>query len=1408
VPLSYFDELTLILIAVCLPGIFVFSLLAYRRRYPRNYVFLGWCLTLFILCYGAWNISFSRHFDENVEALALQATLVALAADGNADVTPYTGSPMFLFKIGRYPLLNAILFFSLCIIILAVLAEYQLRKQKKLLLVAEENERIRIMLDATPLSCNFWDERLKLIDCNYETVKLFGLKNKQEYIDHFFDLSPEFQPNGLRSRDKAIQWVKQAFETGRITIEWMHQMFDGTLIPTEITLVRVPRKKGFIVVAYIRDLREHQKMFTEMREAEERTRVMLEVTPLCCNFWDEQLNLIDCNHRTVELFELKDKQEYLDRFLELSPEFQPDGPPSKKLVTQRLIQAFKTGRVVFEWMHQKLDGTPLPTEITLVRVQQGSTAIVVAYIRDLRKQLETLTEIRKADDRIRLMFDTTPLSCGFWDDQLNLIDCNQESVDLFELKDKQEYIDRFFELSPEFQPNGRPTTEEILQRIRIALQDGYYRFEWMHQKLDGTPLPAEVTLVRLRQDGKDVVLAYTRDLREQKRMLAEIHKANERTRIMLDTTPLCCALWDEHYECIDCNEDAVKLFELKNKQEYLDRFFELSPEYQPNGELSREKVPLLIQKVFRTGRLVFEWTHQKLDGTPIPTEITAVKVHMDNRYIIAAYTRDLREVRNNEAILELNQRRVSRLLELAQMTNHTQEEITDFVIESVASLTNSTVGYVVLFEHAKDVQPFRSLLFDKKANCLLPLTTEQGTPHTLSAFLTECITTRQVTIQDDLATLPGKRMFPEGHYPIHSHMNFPIYDGDNAIGIIGVGNKATPYTDIDSKQLILLGQGLASQLNRKRYAEDLELAKLEAETANKAKSEFLAHMSHEIRTPLNGVIGLSELLIGTKLDSQQREYVQLIQDSGASLLFLINDILDFSKIEAGKLEIDSEPFDLPTTVESVLAILMSRADGKNLDMAVSFSRNFPRIVRGDSGRIRQVLLNLVSNAIKFTDQGGVRIDVMVESIGDTSLVVKFNVIDTGIGIPKTRIDRLFKAFSQVDVSSARIYGGTGLGLAISMKLVQLMNGEIGVESEEGQGSIFWFRIPFEYDSQTVPCIQTNAEECQFPDCPNVDGNYCVAFMNREIGGEYSLKGRSVLIVNKNRIQSDALCAQLQNWKMVCMTSDSGKDAIPLLDDYQNRKKPFDLVIIDNTIADGPGVALAHKLFEHYKTHGSGKMVPIILLRSFLEKEPDQEFLEKIGAESISKPIFTSALFDAVINRVFSAEIQEKINTGVLNPDTLSKEKTTRTRIQTTRATLESINRLQSPLSGKVHILVVEDNRVNQIVAKNLLEEVGFTCDVAINGIEACSAVRNKHYDIVLMDCQMPEMDGYEATDLIRSWEREQGKRRLPIIALTANATKDDVQKCLNAGMDAYCSKPINPQMVIRLIEEWYEKSRG
>lgn len=380
------------------------------------------------------------------------------------------------------------------------------------------------MLDVIPLACTLWDAEFTILDCNQEAVHLFGLSDRQEFFDRFFDLSPEHQPDGQCSSDKALMKIKETFETGRAQFEWMHQTLNGDPIPAEVTLVRVKWEEGHAVVCYARDLREVKKAQLQVDEANERARIMLDATPLCCNLWDEHLNNIDCNQEAVNLFDLSCKQEYLDRFFELSPEYQPDGRLTADKALEKIKEAFETGRAQFEWMHQKLNGEPVPAEITLVRVKRGDVYIVAGYTRDLREIKARQREVDEANERAHIMLDTTPLCCNFWNEEFRNIDCNQEAVNLFELSSKKEYLDRFYDLSPEYQPDGQLSSEKALIKVKEAFETGRGRFEWMHQKLNGEPVPTEVTLVRVKRHDGTIVLGYTRDLRELKNTVAMLNQ--------------------------------------------------------------------------------------------------------------------------------------------------------------------------------------------------------------------------------------------------------------------------------------------------------------------------------------------------------------------------------------------------------------------------------------------------------------------------------------------------------------------------------------------------------------------------------------------------------------------------------------------------------------------------------------------------------------------------------------------------------------------------------------------------------------------------------------------------------------------------------------------------------------------
>ncbi len=502
-----------------------------------------------------------------------------------------------------------------------------------------------------------------------------------------------------------------------------------------------------------------------------------------------------------------------------------------------------------------------------------------------------------------------------------------------------------------------------------------------------------------------------------------------------------------------------------------------------------------------------------------------------------------------------------------------------------------------------------------------------------------------------------------------------------------------------------------------------------AKAASLAKSEFLARMSHEIRTPMNGVIGMLELLERTPLDRDQKHFVSTIDQSAETLLAVINDILDFSKIEAGKLLLDKQDLHVRECAESVVELLASRAHEKGVEMVCHVDPDADLTVCGDGVRLRQVLMNLVGNAIKFTEHGEIKVDVTSLRDDNDVATLRFSIADTGIGIREENLDVIFESFSQEDGGTTRRYGGSGLGLAISRELVSLMGGEIGVDSTPGQGSTFWFEVPFRVlaRERVVLLVEQLAE-------------------------------RRVLVVDDNATNRDMLVNQLINWNMEPTAVDGAVPAIQALELAQKSSRPYDIILLDWHMPDVDGVMFATQLsrsdaFSH---------IPIILLTSAAVSEILEENGDAQVDAYITKPVRQARLRDAMLH-ILVADNDPFIETD------------------------EEIQESRDPLNG-LRVLLVEDNRINQEVAKGMLTNLGVNVEVANNGEEALSALERGAFDVVLMDCQMPVLDGYQATAAIREREAHTDYHQA-IVALTANALPEDRERCLAAGMDDYLSKP-------------------
>jgi PAS domain S-box-containing protein len=956
-------------------------------------------------------------------------------------------------------------------------------------------------------------------------------------------------------------------------------------------------------------------------------------------------------------------------------------------------EMFQTGGAMeYEAVRQRRDGTAVTVivSISALRNPAGVVDRLILVYTDI-------TERQRADERFRVLFEFSS-DAHLILDQSGILDCNRAAVEMLRCRDKNDLLRRQpSEFSPEFQPDGRRSDALSNEHGERAHIFGHDRFEWLHRRLDGEVFPAEVSLTPIMLSSGPALLVVWHDITDRKRTEAILRESEERFRSLADQAPILIWMVDELAACSYFNAGWLN-FTGNTMDHELHGGWEqgIHPEDRPGA------LRTYLAAFDRRDRFTAEYRLRRHDG-----EYRWVSDHGTPRYLsdgsFAGYVGVCQDVTESRFAREMLERERFFLGE---------------------SIQNAPIAMAMFDTEMRYLAWSRTWVADYQLGSQ-PLL---GRSH-YDVF---------PDVPDHWRTLHQRAL--AGEVFSNPEESFERADGTRTWLRWAIHPWRQRNGDVGG---LIMVTDVVSDLVHARH-EALESARL--------KSEFLASMSHEIRTPMNGVIGLTGLLLDTELTGDQRECAEMIRSSAESLLTIINDILDFSKIEAGHLAIEPIPFEPSRVIQDVTELLAPKAQEKHIELMARLAPDVPRHLVGDAGRLRQILTNLIGNAVKFTESGHVLLEVCREPNPTRPDMLRFSVIDTGIGIGGDKLEHIFDKFTQADASTTRRFGGTGLGLAISRQLVNLMGGTITVTSEPGRGSCFSFTLPLAPDPA--------AGDSDLPTLP---------------------VGRRVLVVEDVPIARDVLVEQLGRLGIAVECAADGRSALDLLR-AGSQPRRFDAILLDLLMPGMDGEALAREITADPVL----RRTPIIAVSGVSNRPRDAQLGELGMTTFLRKPVRLEELHACLAN--------------VLNPGTPSVGLPA-----SARAHAES-REIQSEKAIGVRVLVVDDNAVNQKVAARMLSRSGCRVDLAGNGREAVEMVARLPYDLVFMDCMMPEMDGYEATGAIRQLPGLAA--RVPIIAMTANAMRGDRERCLEAGMDDYVSKPVRVEQLDAMVARWAKPAAG
>jgi len=858
--------------------------------------------------------------------------------------------------------------------------------------------------------------------------------------------------------------------------------------------------------------------------------------------------------------------------------------------------------------------------------------------------------LEKTHKHTMIMLDSSPLCAQIWDRNFITIDCNESAVRLYGLKDKQEYRDEFMEnCSPEYQPDGQRSDIKAVKLVQQAFEEGYCVFEWMHKMVrEDTLIPSEVTLVRVESDDGDVVVGYTRDLREQKAYLAQIREADELTQIMFNVTPMSCVLWNKDLKVTNCNEEALNYFGVLQVEDLEEKVADLSPEFQPNGVLSVQGEREMVKKAFADGYVCAEWLYQSINKEPLPCEITLVRVKYKDDFLVATYIRDLSEHKRTMAEIEKRDKLMFSVNQAATILLSSQhDKFTHDLHYSLGLIAESAdVSRVRIWEnHIIDNRLYCTQLYEWSEDA----EPQQGNKYTMNISYDDNISGWEDilsrgdcinSIVREMSPAEQAQLSPQG---ILSLLVVPVFLDDRFWGFLGFDSCRQERIFLDSEQTILRSGSLiiANALvrhdmneNLRDTAAKLESAVEEAHNANTAKSAFLANMSHEIRTPMNSIIGFSELAQDDDIPIKTRKFLSNIQGSAVWLLNIINDILDISKIESGKIVLEHIPFDLPDVFSHCQLVITPKVDEKGINLYCYAEPSIGKKLLGDPVRLRQIVLNLLSNAVKFTNIGTVKLLAAIKNTTESNVTIHFEVKDSGIGMTSEQIKKIFEPFMQADESVTRKFGGTGLGLAITTKFLEMMGGTLHVESTVGVGSKFSFELKFDL----------------------IDDADAISLMPKTLINEFEKPNFTgeVLVCEDNNLNQQVICGHLARVGLKTVIAHNGKEGLDIVKERKKTGgKPFDLILMDIHMPVMDGLEAASKITK------LGINTPLIALTANIMSNDLDHYKISGMIDTLGKPFTSQELWQCLVrylkpikwrteNKNQRTETQNKIRQKLIN----------------------------------------------------------------------------------------------------------------------------------------------------------------